>query len=223
MSLTNMATMHSDPGADELEPTRRSLLDRLRNLDDYESWQHFFDTYWKLIYGAALKFGLSVQEAEDVVQETIIGVARKMETFRYDPTKCSFKGWLMCVTERRVIDRLRKRQTRPQSFAPLRTDTATDGESVEIPDIQAHRAFEGMWDTEWENHQLAAAIERVKQRVSPEHYQIYYLRSVKNLEARAVAELLGVGTAKVYVVHHRITRLLRRELKAFDREHLITM
>ena len=50
--------------------TRRSLISRLRNLDDRESWQDFFDTYWKLIFSVARKAGLSEQEAEEVVQET---------------------------------------------------------------------------------------------------------------------------------------------------------
>ena len=40
-----------DPG--ELAPTRLSLLERLRDMDDRASWQEFFDTYWKLIYLAA--------------------------------------------------------------------------------------------------------------------------------------------------------------------------
>src|SRR6185369_14809509 len=86
------------PEPDELAPTRHTLLERLRDLDDHASWQEFFDTYWKLIYCAAIKFGLPHADAEDVVQETVIGVARRMETFRYEPEKCSFKGWLMHIT-----------------------------------------------------------------------------------------------------------------------------
>jgi len=80
-----MASHSSIPGSSELAPTRATLLERLRNLQDHASWQQFFDTYWKLIYCAAIKSGLSDQEAEDVVQETVIGVARNMETFEYRP------------------------------------------------------------------------------------------------------------------------------------------
>ena len=70
---------------DELIPTRRSLLSRLEDWDDQESWREFFNTYWKLIYGVALKAGLSDAEAQDVVQDTVVAVARKMQDFRYDP------------------------------------------------------------------------------------------------------------------------------------------
>ncbi|MCW5551622.1 MAG: hypothetical protein KIS67_05575 [Verrucomicrobiae bacterium] len=47
------------PARSELLPTRRSLLDRLRNWEDQASWRDFFNTYWKFIYGVAIKSGLS--------------------------------------------------------------------------------------------------------------------------------------------------------------------
>jgi hypothetical protein len=74
--------------------TRRSLVDRLANWDDQRRWQEFFDTYWKLIYSTARKSGLTDEEAQEVVQETIITVAKKIDKLRYDPAIGSFKGWL---------------------------------------------------------------------------------------------------------------------------------
>ncbi|PYJ80685.1 MAG: hypothetical protein DME22_23565 [Verrucomicrobia bacterium] len=78
------------PEREDLIPTRESLLSRLKDWEDRESWQDFFDTYWRLIYGIARKAGLSDAEAQDIVQETVISVARKIEGFKYDPAICSF-------------------------------------------------------------------------------------------------------------------------------------
>ena len=86
--------MNHDPERQEFIPTRQSLLSRLKSWDDQESWRDFFNTYWKLIYGAAVKSGLNDAEAQDVVQDTVITVAKKMEDFKYDPAVDSFKGWL---------------------------------------------------------------------------------------------------------------------------------
>ena len=66
---------------EELLPTRRSLLDRLRDWEDQAGWREFFDTYWKFIYSMAVRSGLSDQEAEDVVQETVTSVARRCRSF----------------------------------------------------------------------------------------------------------------------------------------------
>ena len=71
-------------------PTRHSLLNRLKDWDDQTSWQEFFDTYWRLIYSVAIKAGLSDAEAQEVVQETVIGVARKISEFKADPAHGSF-------------------------------------------------------------------------------------------------------------------------------------
>src|SRR5579863_9045498 len=95
--------------SDDFIPTRYSLLSRLRNWDDQESWQDFFNTYWRLIYSFALKSGLTAAEAEDVVQETIISVAKNVEKFKRDRSLGSFKGWLRNLTRWRVADHLRRR------------------------------------------------------------------------------------------------------------------
>src|SRR5262245_59571299 len=94
----------TDPNVEELLPTRRSLVNRLKNWDDQESWRVFFNTYWKLIYGVATKAGLSDSEAQDVVQESLLTVAKKMPTFEYNSRLGSFKGWLLLITRRRIVD-----------------------------------------------------------------------------------------------------------------------
>src|SRR5437016_1793823 len=80
--------------SDETSPTRWSLVRRLKDWDDHESWRDFFNTYWKLIYSAAMQSGLTDAEAQEVVQETVITVAKKMSSFKADPAFGSFKGWL---------------------------------------------------------------------------------------------------------------------------------
>src|SRR2546426_12491692 len=99
--------MHED--ADPLIPTRATLLQRLKDWQDQPSWQEFFDTYWRLIYGVARKAGLTESEAEDVVQETMFSVAKHMPSFKYDPAIGSFKGWLLTLTRWRIIFPLGKR------------------------------------------------------------------------------------------------------------------
>src|SRR5436853_7740773 len=101
---------------EEVIPTRDSLLSRLKNREDQESWQDFFDTYWKLVYGVALNAGLTDQEAQEAVQETVITVARRIPEFKYDPSVCSFKTWLLNLTRWRINDQLRKRK--PEILSP---------------------------------------------------------------------------------------------------------
>src|SRR6185503_18560237 len=93
----------------ELIPTRATLLNRLKDWQDQTSWQEFFDTYWKLIYGVARKAGLTDAESQDVVQVTLAGVAKHMPAFQYDAAIGSFKAWLLIKTRWCIIDQFRKR------------------------------------------------------------------------------------------------------------------
>jgi RNA polymerase sigma factor (sigma-70 family) len=200
-------------GREELLPTRRSLLDRLRNWEDQASWQEFFNTYWKFVYGVAIRSGLSDQEAEDVVQETVLSIAKKMPEFVYDPTKCSFKGWLMHVTRLRILDQLRRRQPAFQQ-APARDDDTSRTATVErVPDASAAAQQDAVWDEEWERNLVDAAMERVKLRVKPEHYQIFYLSAVKSLGTNQVAKMLQVNVGQVYLIRHRLAKEVKREVQ----------
>jgi RNA polymerase sigma-70 factor (ECF subfamily) len=66
----------------EFIPTRQSLLSRLKDWDNQDSWREFFNTYWRLIYEFAVKAGLKDAEAQDVVQETVLSVANQMQGFQ---------------------------------------------------------------------------------------------------------------------------------------------
>ena len=199
----------------EPPPTRRSLIERLRDLGDDPSWREFFDTYWKLIYGAAIKAGLSDQEAEDVVQETVIGVARRMPEFRYEPAVCSFKGWLMHVTRRRIVDRYRRRRPQNIPLADPNGDTSEDP-VLDLPDPTAN-VLEGIWHEEWRKNLMDVALERVRHRASPKHYQIFHLHAIKGFGVLDVARLTGASLTSVYVTYHRVAKLVKDEVRRLER------
>jgi RNA polymerase sigma factor (sigma-70 family) len=194
-------------------PTRRSLISRLRNQEDEQSWREFFDTYWKPIYSFALRCGCSPDEAEEVVQETIIALSRKMPDYQYRRESCSFKGWLLHIANCRIIDLLRKR-SRQQKRAPA-LDGKVEGSLEEIPD-QRPSALEQLWEEEWQSNVLNAALERVKMKVRPDHFQIFHLSFVKQQSVLQIAKVLGVNRAQVYLVKHRIGALLKREVRSME-------
>src|SRR5690606_24670873 len=94
--------------------TRRSLIERLADWEDQRTWDDFYQTYWRLIYSVSVKAGLSREEAFDVVQETVLAVAKQWRKGQiYDPEKGSFKTWLMNITRWRIADQFRMKQRNP--------------------------------------------------------------------------------------------------------------
>ena len=90
--------MRGEPSAGELEKlaarTRRSLILKLADWEDRKSWEEFYRTYWRLIYSVAIQAGLHEHEAWDVVQETVLTIAKQSRKQVYDPERGSFKSWL---------------------------------------------------------------------------------------------------------------------------------
>jgi RNA polymerase sigma factor (sigma-70 family) len=200
--------------ADSL-PTRRSLLSRLRDLGDDASWRVFFDTYWRLIYNVARKSGLADADAQDVVQDTVIAVARKLPEFRYDPSRGSFKQWLLLITRRRIHDHLRR------SYRSAQLGSLAEAESVELaesPEPAPDARINAAWESEWRQSLLQAALAKVRQRCSPKHYQVFDYCVLKNQRAPEVARMLGLNAAQVYLAKHRVSLCVKRAVAELDRE-----
>jgi len=210
------ATRIRDPGAADPAATRSSLVHRLRNWSDHGSWQDFFDTYWKLIYAVAIKAGLSEAEARDVVQETLVAVAKQMRDGGYDRTKSSFKNWLCLITRRRIIDHFRKRTDPKLRSAPQSQDETSRTDTIaRVPD-PASLELDSVWEEEWQKNLLDAAIEHVKPLVTPKQFQIFDLSVLRDLPVGEVTKLLKVNTAQVYLARHRVGALIKKEAKRLE-------
>jgi RNA polymerase sigma factor (sigma-70 family) len=195
--------------------TRRSLVERLADWGDQLRWQEFFDTYWKLIYSAARQSGLTEVEAQEVVQETVITVAKNIDKLKYDPAIGSFKGWLLQITRWRIADQFRKRE--PGNAKRSRSvDDASTATIERIPDSQIGD-LDAVWEAEWKENLFEAAITRVKKKVEPKQFQIFDCYVRKEWPAQKVAARLGVNVGQVYLARHRIGALLKKEIKALEK------
>ena len=186
-------------------PTRPSLLARLRTGDDVEAWEEFYRVYGDLLRRFALKGGLTESEAEEVVQETAIGVARNLPGFRYDPAVCSFKTWMLNLAQWRITDALRRRPPSGRGEAVAGSGSANrrrgrDELTSATPLIErvadSHSPeFGAEWDTAWEEGLRQAALDRLRQVVDPKHFQIFDLYALRGRPAREVALRRGMSPA----------------------------
>jgi len=205
---------------DEFIPTRATLIDRLKNWQDQASWQDFFDTYWKLIYGLARKFGLNEEDAQDVVQETLVSVANQMPNFKYNPELGSFKSWLRTVIRSRILDHLRKRGK--THTVPIHADSDGGDESFalkELPDKSSPNVDQ-LYEQEWQKNVLDAAIARVKRKLDPQKYQVFDCYVNKEWPPEKVAAAFRISVDQVYLAKHRITEMIKSEAKRLESEML---
>jgi len=203
-------------GRPEFIPTRKSLLERLRNVDDSDSWRAFYQTYWRLIYATAINAGLTDFGAQDVVQETLIAVSKSMPGFKYDGANGSFKAWLLKLTTWRISDQLRIRRRRENGLghSSPSVEPKNEVELMIAPDLEAQ------WDEEWERNLFDAAIQLVKFKANHKEYQIFDLAVVQKWPVPKISTVLNVAPARVYRCKHRVFTLLKLEIQQLKSKYL---
>jgi RNA polymerase sigma-70 factor (ECF subfamily) len=198
------------------EKTRKSLIEKLDNWEDHRVWDEFYQTYWRLIFSVATKAGLTREEAFDVVQETILAIARQVKKGQYDPRAGSFKAWLLQMTRWRILDVFRARKRQP-SLADQGDEHSEHAElAMDRLTQDKDNVLEKIWDKEWRDNISSAALERVKNRVSPRQFQIFDCYVLKGWGVKKTAEVLGINAAQVYLAKHRVGALVKKEVQGLE-------
>jgi len=118
---------------------------------------------------------------------------------------------LVVLTRWQIASRLRSRNRPELSSLGAGTQSGGDTEFLFASATQ-NLPFETVWGESWQKNLEYLALERVKEQVPQQDYHIYYLRVVKEKRTREVAQLTGASAVTVYLVHHRLANLVKKEL-----------
>ena len=97
---------------------------------DEAAMSELYDRFVGLVYKASRQVLASRAESEDAVQETFVRLWQTAD--RFDPNRAKLVTWVMLITRRHLIDRLRRKGARPEQ---LGLDSAVDflGPSTPAP------------------------------------------------------------------------------------------
>lgn len=197
---------------DDFLPTRSSLLSRLRDTSDAASWRQFLDQYGRLIFQVCLRSGLTRQESEEVVQETVTAVSQSLPKFQYDRSKGSFKGWLARVTRNHIADFLTRKTREAAHRVELPAEQAQSLSTDPAVREGGQPDLDAVWEAEWRQHLLARALVQAAESVSARSIQIFQLSAVQGWSIEEIAASLRVSRARIYLARHRVGRLVKREI-----------
>ncbi len=200
--------------ADDSLQTRASLLHRLRDLDDAESWNRFYETYARAVRGLARKRGLTNAEAEEVAQEVFKRIAETIHAFEPSPRAGSFRRWLYQLARWRSDDKIRER-----GRIPTEPITETRSSSVQNPahKVAAPDDVEEALEADARRRLIQVALERLKNRLNPRDLQVFHHLAIEEWPVPKVAAFFGIRPALVYVIRHRVGRQLRQEIERIER------
>ncbi len=190
-------------------PTSPTLLGRLGRVPaDHAAWVEFAERYGRRIYGWCRRWGLQEADAEDVTQDVLLRLARKMRDFSYDPAR-SFRAWLKTVTHHAWRD-----------FADGRDRPgAGSGDSATrelLQTVAARDALVDALDEEYERDLLDEALSRVRLRVRPHTWQAFHLLAVEGRPGAEAAARLGMKVAAVFVARSKVQKMVREEVRKLE-------
>jgi len=186
------------PAAKDKELT--SLISRIASFKDKTAFSELFKLVGPRIKGYLMKLGSSDVAAEDLLQEVMLTVWRKSETF--DRSKAAVSTWLFTIARNKRIDMLRK-EIRPQ-LDPL--------DPMLSPNQEA--AADDIYGSNQEAMKISKAIEQLPTDQAVLIKMTYYEDKSHSIIADELKMPLGTVKSRIRLASTRLRKLL--EGKIYD-------
>jgi RNA polymerase sigma-70 factor, ECF subfamily len=196
----------SDPDA--------ALLDRLRAGDE-AAFMELVERHHAALVRLAQSFVSSRAVAEDVAQETWLGVLKGIDRFE---GRSSLKTWIFRILVNRAKTR-GERESRSVPFSSLATDDEPTVDPERFLDAGAWSSPPRAWEGEPVERLLAGeargVIDAAIAELPSAQRQVITLRDVEGLDAADVADLLEITDGNQRVLLHRARAKVRGALEGY--------
>ena len=190
---------------------------------DEEAFRELTDPHRRELQLHCYRILGTMQDAEDLVQETLLAAWRGLEAFE---GRASVRAWLYQIATNRCLNALRAKSRRPQEVPamaqpleptrwtePLRLEPYPDALLDEIPDRTPGPS--ARYEAK-EASELAFMV--ALQHLPPRQRAALVLRDVLGFPTAEIAEMLDTGEASVKGVLQRARATVETRLPAADRD-----
>lgn len=189
--------------------TRPTLLLRVRDHSDQQSWMEFVEIYGPLIQRFAISRGVALDTAPDVTQDVLRNVAKAMRSFEYDPEKGTFRSWLFTIIRREIIRTAKKAQRKPG----LANEMDPDHVLERLPAEESQD-----WDRDYQRRLVQWAMSKIKQEFSEKTWRAFVSTAVQGDSPKEVAAELDLSAGSIYVAKSRILKRLTEKVHSVDED-----
>ena len=204
MSQTGVAVVAMDGPAAGVDGDGR-LLEGLRRGDPAAA-EELVGRYGARAYRLAIAITRSAADAEEVVQDAIWSVVRKIHTFRGD---AALGSWLYRIVTNAACQKLRRTAHRRAEISLEEVVPAFHEDDPVLED------WSERLDDPTLRSDLRAALSAAIDELSPEYRAVVVLRDVEGLAMAEAATSLGISVASAKTRLHRARLFLRKRLAAF--------
>lgn len=188
-----------------MQETSLSLLARLRQSADRETWNRLVELYAPLVRAWLGRYDVQPSDADDLVQEVLLAVAKDLSSFDHAGRPGAFRSWLRAILANRLRNFWRARGRRPQARGG--SDLQRRLEQLEDP----ASAMSRLWNREHDTHVAGRLLALAEPHFSPNTWQAFRRVALEGARPDAVARELGMSLNAVFIAKSRVLSRLRQE------------
>ena len=182
--------------------TPQSLLDRICD-GERDAWRILLKIYEPLLRHWLRAAALQPADEDDLTQQILTVLVRKLTTFRHNGREGAFRAWLRSITMLEVAE-FHRRQA---ALLPLHDLEKLD--ALPSPADDLSRA----WEVEYERHVLRGLLDLIEPDFTPSAWQVFRRIALEGIPPRTVAKEMGLTVNAVTLIKSRILRRLRQEAR----------
>jgi RNA polymerase sigma factor (sigma-70 family) len=188
--------------------TPLSLLQRLGQPEVRSAdWDRLVAVYDPLLRSWLGRYPLQGADTDDLVQEVLTVLVKKLPQFEHGGKQGSFRAWLRSILSHQVCSFYRQRRSQPQPAGPH--DESSPLLQLEDSGSELSRR----WDAEHDQHVVSRLLEIIKPEFTSSTWDAFERSALQNRPAGEVGAELGMTANAVCIARSRVLRRLREEAK----------
>jgi RNA polymerase sigma factor (sigma-70 family) len=158
------------------------------------AWRQIYDAHARAVLGYLR--GRGAEDPEDLLGDVFLNVVRSIDSFT--GSEDAFRGWILTIARRRLVDDQRMRSRRPKTSATLEelyeVDSSVDTEEQAITRLDGERTIDAI------------------RELTSDQQDVLLLRLVADLPLQEVAGIMGRRLTAVKALQRRALSSLGRKL-----------
>jgi RNA polymerase sigma factor (sigma-70 family) len=185
--------------------TSASLLERVRASSDADSWQRLVAIYDPLVRGWLRRHVLAEDDVDDVSQEVMSVVVRRLAEFQHNGRIGAFRTWLKTITANCLRDHWRRGKNLPRAAG----ESGFEGILSQLADPGSE--LSRIWDLDHDRHVARQLLHLLRGEFEPRTWNAFQRTALEGASASDVAAELGLSTNAVFIARSRVLARLRQE------------
>ena len=187
------------------EVTSLSLLDRVTNSTDSDSWDRLAELYVPLMQRWLTQYDVQRSDADDLIQDVLAVLMQELPQFDHNQRTGAFRNWLRKILVNRLRNLWRSRKYEPQA-------KGTSSLLEQLHQLEDDKSEQSrIWNADHDQHVITQLMEAVRPRFQEKTWEAFRRQLFDGQRADVVATELNMPISSVYVARSRVLSTLRRE------------